>query len=199
MTVRNGAPRLRRVLFDHRLWPGLADGSVTVAFRRWKRPNVTSGGTLQSPGGLLAIDGVEPIEASQITDDDARRAGFAGAAAVLASLRPEGQLYRIRFHRLGDDPRAALRARRNLEAGELDDLRRALGRLEWARPVLELIAGHPGVVSTELAASLGLERAPFKQRVRRLKALGLTESLDVGYRLSPRGAAVLEALRDGPR
>jgi len=120
-------------------------------------------------------------------------------AALLDSLRPEGQLYRIRFHRLGDDPRAALRARRNLEAGELDDLRRELERLGWARPVLELIAGHPGVVSTELAASLGLERAPFKQRVRRLKALGLTESLDVGYRLSPRGAAVLEALRERHR
>jgi hypothetical protein len=187
------------VLFDHRFWPGLADGSVTVAFRRWKRPSVKPAGTLQSPGGLLAIDEVEAIDASQITDDDARRAGFADVAAVLDSLRPEGQLYRIRFRRLGDDPRTALRARRTLAAGELDDLRRALERLGWARPVLELIAGHPGVVSTELAATLGLERAPFKQRVRRLKALGLTESLEVGYRLSPRGAAVLEALRQEPR
>lgn len=172
---------------------------MTVAFRRWKRPSVKSGGTLQSPGGLLAIDEVERIDALQIALDDVRRAGFADVAALLDSLRPEGQLYRIRFHRLGDDPRAALRARRNLEAGELDDLRRELERLGWARPVLELIAGRPGVVSTELATTMGLERAPFKQRVRRLKALGLTESLDVGYRLSPRGAAVLEALRDGPR
>lgn len=34
----------------------------------------------------------------------------------------------------------------------------------------------------------------FKRRVRQLKELGLTESLEVGYRLSPRGRAVLECL-----
>ena len=34
---------------------------------------------------------------------------------------------------------------------------------------------------------------PFKRNVRKLKELGLTESLEVGYRLSPRG----EAYRQG--
>ena len=197
MTARSWPSTLRGVLFDHRFWPGLADGSVTVAFRRWKRPSVKAGGTLQGPGGLLAIDEVQAIDVSEITADDARRAGFTGVGPVLASLRPEGRLYRVRFHRLGDDPRAALRARATFDDGEVDDLRRALGRVEWARPILELIAGHPGVVSTELAASMGLERARFKQRVRRLKALGLTESLEVGYRLSPRGEAALAALTMG--
>jgi hypothetical protein len=32
----------------------------------------------------------------------------------------------------------------------------------------------------------------FKRDVRKLKELGLTESLEVGYRLSPRGAALLD-------
>jgi hypothetical protein len=36
--------------------------------------------------------------------------------------------------------------------------------------------------------------APFKRRVRQLKELGLTESLEVGYRLSPRGRTVLARL-----
>ena len=49
-------------------------------------------------------------------------------------------------------------------------------------------------MSTELAAMMGVDRPRFKQRVRRLKALGLTESLEVGYRLSPRGEAVLARL-----
>jgi hypothetical protein len=49
------------------------------------------------------------------------------------------------------------------------------------------------VVSTELAAEAGQDRAYYKLRVRRLKALGLTESLEVGYRLSPRGRAFLAA------
>jgi hypothetical protein len=33
--------------------------------------------------------------------------------------------------------------------------------------------------------------------VRQLKGLGLTISLDVGYRLSPRGRAYLQSLRPG--
>ena len=47
------------------------------------------------------------------------------------------------------------------------------------------------MVSTELARDVGEERQAYKLRVRRLKALGLTESLEVGYRLSPRGRAYL--------
>jgi hypothetical protein len=184
------------MLFPRSLWPGLADGTVTVAFRRWSRPTVKAGGTLQSPGGLLAIDEVAAIEPDGITDDDARAAGSPGADAVVAGLRGAGTLYRVRFHRLGEDPRIALRQRARLDGNELDDLRRAIGRLDWALPVLRLIAAHPGVVSTKLANALKLERLVFKQRVRRLKALGLTESLTVGYRLSPRGAALLARISD---
>ena len=43
----------------------------------------------------------------------------------------------------------------------------------------------------DLADALGRERLPFKADVRKLKALGLTESLPIGYRLSPRGEAFL--------
>ncbi len=46
-----------------------------------------------------------------------------------------------------------------------------------------------------LAAQAGLPRLDFKANVRKLKALGLTESLPVGYRLSPRGKRVLAAVR----
>ena len=184
------------MLFPAALWPGLTDGTVTVAFRRWQRPTVKGGGTLQSPGGLLAIDEVAVIELDEVTNDDARAAGFRNADDVVAGLRSDGTLYRIRFHRVGEDPRIALRERSQLDERELYDLRRAIGRLDWALPVLHLIAERPGVVSTKLADQMGLERLVFKQRVRRLKALGLTESLTVGYRLSPRGAALLAAIGD---
>jgi hypothetical protein len=183
------------VLFPKRLWPGIEDGSVTVALRRWRRPTVRAGGTLQTPAGLLAIDAVEPIGPEDVTEADARAAGSPSREAALAGLRPEGTLHRIRFHRVGDDPRAALRARADLSDEERDEIARRLARLPWARPVLGLIERHPATVSTELAPRLGLDRQPFKERVRRLKALGLTESLPVGYRLSPRGRAVLDHLR----
>ena len=183
------------MLFKRELWPRLADGSVTVAIRRQKRPTVRAGGTLQTPGGLLAIDAVEAVETDQVTDQDARDAGYSDRQGVLADVRAEGTLYRIRFHRLGEDPRVELRRRASLGTEEVTGLARNLGRLGWALPVLRLIEANPGVVSTELAARLAMERLPFKQKVRRLKTLGLTESLKVGYRLSPRGEAFLERLQ----
>ena len=61
----------------------------------------------------------------------------------------------------------------------------------WTRRVLELIDARPETVAEDLAASLGMEKLPFKRDVRKLKELGLTESLLVGYRLSPRGRAYL--------
>ena len=58
--------------------------------------------------------------------------------------------------------------------------------------MLTLIAAHPGVRAGDLADRLGRERLDFKADVRKLKALGLTESLTVGYQLSPRGRAWLD-------
>jgi hypothetical protein len=57
--------------------------------------------------------------------------------------------------------------------------------------VLDLIEANPGVRAPDLAERLGLETLPFKRDVRKLKELGLTESLEVGYRISPRGRAYL--------
>ena len=63
----------------------------------------------------------------------------------------------------------------------------------WTRQFLELIRDQPGVRAGDICTVVGMERLPFKAYVRKLKALGLTESLEVGYRLSPRGEAVLKA------
>jgi predicted transcriptional regulator len=182
------------MLFSAKFWPGLADGSITVAFRRQKRPTVKVGGTLRSPGGVLFIDAVDAIDESDITDDDVRAAGHTDRAEILTLLKPEGTLYRIRFHLHGDDPRVALREVAELSAEDVDALRMKLARLDWALPVLRLIGANPGVVSTDLAPHVGMERLPFKQKVRRLKELGLTESLETGYRLSPRGEAFLRRM-----
>lgn len=178
----------------------IAAGEVDRAFRRWKRPTVRAGGTLRTAIGLLAIDAVEPITDDDVTEDDARRAGFASRAALLAFLpERDEQLYRIRFRPGGVDPRAALRERADISPDERADLRVRLERMDarapdgpWTRATLEVIAAHPATRAGDLAASLGRERLPFKADVRRLKALGLTESLELGYRLSPRGRAFLE-------
>jgi hypothetical protein len=101
--------------------------------------------------------------------------------------RRTGDLYRIELHLDGPDPRAVLRGTPPDEA-----LRKRVGRMgPWAMEYLRLIAEHPGVRAPDLAAGLGMETKPFKMRVRRLKELGLTESLTRGYRISPRGQAFL--------
>lgn len=180
------------MLLTQRALVGIADGSATLAFRRWRRPTVRAGGTLRTAIGVLAIDAVDAVSEADVTEADARRAGFSSRDELLADLRPEGVLYRIELRLAGPDPRIALRERDELTADELAEVERRLSPVDVA--ALRAIAGGSGVRAAELAGSIGLERDRFKVRVRRLKELGLTESLGTGYRLSPRGRAVLATL-----
>jgi hypothetical protein len=196
------------VIIPRRVLEQIAAGTVTLAFRRWRRPTVRAGGTLRTAVGVLAIDAVDPVDESDISPDEARRAGFRSRDALLAELarRPEGRLYRIALRLSGPDPRVALRERADLDDAEAAEVERRLARLDaagrrgpWTVDLLRMIDARPAVRAADLAASAGLERDPFKADVRKLKELGLTESLDVGYRLSPRGAAVLARLSESPR
>jgi len=187
------------VLVSNAVAAQIAAGEITVAFRWWRRPTVKAGGTLITQAGQLAIDEVTVIEPGEITDIDARAAGFGSAGAALDDLGApsDRRLHRVRFRLLGDDPRVALRAQGSLTTAERATLDSRLDRWDdaspsgpWTRAILDVIADHPGVVSTDLAPLVGLDRPTFKRRVRQLKSLGLTESLEVGYRLSPRGRAL---------
>jgi len=174
-------------------------GTVTLAFRRWRRPTVRTGGTQTTAMGVLAIDDVRVVGPADITAADAARAGAASLEQLLAELaRRDGELYRVELHLAGPDPREELRRRDQLTAEEVEDIGRRLARLDaasshgpWTNAVLELIAARPAVRAGDLADELGRERLPFKTDVRKLKALGLTESLEIGYRVSPRGQAWL--------
>jgi hypothetical protein len=174
-------------------------GEVTVAFRRWRRPTVRAGGTLRTRIGVLAIESVEVLEESAVMDEDARRAGFGNRAELLERCAGRaGDLYRIGLHLAGPDPRVELRQRANIGPAERAEIDARLARLDaasrrgpWTAAVLALIAERPATRAPDLAVELGRETAPFKADVRKLKELGLTESLERGYRLSPRGRAYL--------
>lgn len=198
------------MLFQKRFWAGLADGTITLAFRRWDSPRVVAGRSYRAPGVMLDVTGVDEVDPTTITDDDARAAGFPDAAALRADLPgdPSRPVYRVVFTpSQRPDPRAELAASAELGDGDVTEIDKRLDRLDrasshgpWTRTTLRLIADHPARRAGDLAELAGRERAPFKLDVRKLKNLGLTESLDIGYRLSPRGAAYLEALdsRGGP-
>ena len=177
------------MLFKAPVLKAIAEGRVDLAFRRWRKPTVKAGGTLITPVGVLAIEAVEIVGPETVDDGQAVRAGHPSAAALLAGLAGAAPLHRIAFRLAGEDPRRAMRADASDPA--LDEVEAKLARLDARRPwtddVLALIAGNPGVRAPDLAARLGRETAPFKADVRKLKALGLTESLEVGYRLSHRG------------
>jgi hypothetical protein len=172
-------------------------GEVTLAFRRWLRPSVKAGGRLRTAVGELEIRSVDVASPESLTERDARQAGFATRAELLGELsRREGTLYRIELRYAGEDARAVLREQTELTRAELEALQKRLARLDargpWTRAVLQRIARSPGRRAADLARGFGMDTARFKQNVRKLKELGLTESLEVGYRLSPRGKVVLE-------
>jgi len=187
------------VLIKQALLPGIREGRITLAFRRWRRPTVKSGGTLLTGAGQLAIEAVEGIKPGQITPRDALQAGFASLPDLLAELdrQAEGTLYRIRFHWLGEDPRLTLRDESELSPAEWQALQTRLDRLDkgaagpWTRSVLQLIERHPERKAGDLAQFGSYDKAWLKLNVRKLKNLGLTESRNPGYRLSPRGQAYL--------
>lgn len=189
--------------FTKRFWAGLEDGSITVAVRRWRRPSVKAGGTMQTRGGLLGIDSIEVVEPVDVTEADAREAGYHSLDELIDDLSAggEGLVYRVRFHRIGDDPRVALRNYDQLSDEDVAGITSRLQRLDrasvhgpWTREILDLIERFPARRAPDLAAMAGRETQPFKIDVRKLRAMGLTESLDVGYRMSPRGIAYRRAV-----
>jgi hypothetical protein len=188
------------VLFERSILEGLAAGTITLAFRRWRRSRVRTGSRLRTPIGVLSVEAQEVVEVASITEADARRAGYPSRAELVAALDGygDGPVHRIALRYAGPDPRIALRERGTLSDAELRVLRTRLARLDassrhgrWTLATLRLIDERPGARAADLAASVGRPPPAFKADVRKLKELGLTESLTVGYRLSPRGRAVL--------
>ena len=186
------------MLFRYDILQGIANRRVTLAFRRWRRAPPADGSSLRSPVGVLRLDRVTVVEEGDITPDDVRRTGMT-LDELRASIAGDGTLLRIEIRLVGDDPRIALRERLP-DLGELEEIAAKLEKIDagcahaWTTRYLQLIADQPAIVSRTLAPQVDADLPLFKRRVRQLKELGLTESLEVGYRLSPRGRAVLDRL-----
>lgn len=188
----------------------IRDGRVTAQFRRWDAPRVKVGGTQLTAAGLIQFTKVTHVrDIEKISDRAARAAGMKNAEALKTALRKAAnrtptarggkggdKIFRIDLAWVGEDERIELRQTLPSEA-ELVQLKAKLARLDaresgpWTREILEWIRANPRVVSKELAALRQVELLPMKIDIRKLKALGLTISHEVGYELSPRGNAYL--------
>jgi hypothetical protein len=190
------------LLFQKRFHDGLVSGEVTLTFRLWDKPHVKAGGRYRChPIGVLGVDRVDLVRVAEITPRDAKRSGFDSRDDLIAYLAPfsksrltgESKTYRVELHYGGDGDRVegALDAR--LDRAEVDRIRERLDRFDaktpWTAATLDLIERNPRVAASRLAAQVGRETAPFKADVVRLKKLGLTQSFEVGYEISPRGKA----------
>ena len=194
------------LLFKKAFHAGLVGGAITLTFRRWDKPRVKAGGRYRChPIGVLEVDAVDRVTVAAITAAEAVAAGFDDCQALLSYLAelgpvtPTTELWRVSLHHDGDGDRVAGALDEVLSPADVEIIRGKLAKLDrlapWTAATLAIIGAQPQVVARVLAAQLGRETLAFKVDVRKLKQLGLTQSFEIGYELSPRGRAYLAAVK----
>jgi hypothetical protein len=199
------------LLFQKRFHAGLVSGQIRLTFRCWDKPRVKPGGRYRChPIGVLEVDSVERVRVSEISERDARSSGFESRQELISYLRSgparaisgDTEIFRVALHHGGDGDRVEIALDDRLSDDEIQAITDKLARLDdkgpWTKRTLALIEKHPRVAASKLAERLGRETLPFKADVRKLKRLGLTQSFEVGYEISPRGRAYLAKIKKRP-
>jgi hypothetical protein len=202
------------LLFQKRFHDGLKQGAITLTFRHWEKPRVKPLGRYRvHPIGVVECRGLSQVKVADISEDDAQSAGFLSRAELLdymRGVRPElsesDDVWRVELAYGGDGDRVQIATDATLTDDDVLALQTRLKRLDahrrpWTRKTLALIESNPRVAASQLALKLGREKLAFKADVVKLKKLGLTQSFEVGYEVSPRGRAFLsrEAALAGSR
>ncbi len=185
--------------FDTKGSRGILAGRITVSFRNWKRAHAAVGGVYRlRPSGAVKVTGVRSVRLSDMEPDDLRRSGFDSIAAVAASMRlpQSATVTRVEFELTGEP---AAKPPPELSVGEVVTRLQATDRRSaapWTADVLALILAHPATRAGDLAPRMGWETPAFKSNVRKLKRLGLTQSLETGYLLTDLGEQVTALMNE---
>jgi hypothetical protein len=95
------------VQFSPELRDRVADGTITVSYRLWSRPQVKVGGVYRTGSVAIEIDDMELLPFSSITDDDLALTGeddieaLRRRAAHAGPISEDTLLHRIEFHVVG--------------------------------------------------------------------------------------------------
>lgn len=183
------------MLFKTRFHEGIRTGEITMTLRAWQKPQATPGNAYKlGASESIVVTAVDLVALSEIRPRDAKASGFSSTDELVAMLRKastrkltsRSKIYRIRFRYAGERGDDA-------PSHSLEVLHAKLDRMgAWSRHLLKLIARNRGVSSAILSEQFGRERLRFKADVRKLKRLGLTRSLDVGYEITEAGKSLLD-------
>ena len=146
------------MLFEKRFWAGITDGSITSTFRGgsarrcWRQ-------RYRTPGGLVDVQSIVVVAASEINDDDASRSGMPRLATSSPTCAaPDLPIYRIRVPTCRRSRSRDELARDDLLSEHDLHIRLRLERMDrlsaagpWTMATLRAIAKHPGVRAADLA------------------------------------------------
>ncbi|MEO1218414.1 MAG: hypothetical protein AAFY45_33090 [Bacteroidota bacterium] len=191
------------MLFKQRDLLLIKSGKIKLAFRKWKARKAKAGSLVKTSIGELKILSVDEVVESDISEDDAKASGLGSKKDLIEILnkREEGLIYKVAFVYHGEDPRIALRNQAEFSYEEFIELKTKLEKMDarsksgpWTLVILRAIHKNPELRAADLAQLTGREKDWLKPNIRKLKNLGLTISLEVGYRISNRGEAFLNKL-----
>ena len=86
------------MLLKLELLEAIKAGKVDLVFRRWSRPSVKAGGSLKTKLGIMSIGAIDDMDPSDVTEADAKRAGFKDVADFrkwLDTMKPGHLFQRI--------------------------------------------------------------------------------------------------------
>lgn len=191
------------MLFKQKHLEGIKAGTISIAFRKWKKLTVTAGSLIKTSVGVIKIISTKEISLNEISDSEANQAGFTSAQALtqLLESQKEGLIYKIEVAFDSEDPRIELRESVTLEEEEFETLKTTLENLDkfskvgkWTTKTLQVIKENPKMKAADLAVKAKKEKEWLKLNIRKLKGLGLTISHEPGYTLSPRGEEYLRLI-----
>jgi hypothetical protein len=191
------------MLFQRRFHERIVSGQIRCTVRIWQRPHVKVGGRYALGRGAVVVDRIQETRLDDITAALARRCGFPSVVDLLKTAKHGAgeRVFVVEFHY---DAKGRSSPKPETDAVSAEELAGLVHRLEamdrrskagpWTLATLHTIQARPAVLAAKLARSLGRPRDDFKRDVRKLKNLGLTFSLEIGYRLTPKGEALLESI-----